>query len=68
MANLYATYMSAYDHISRLQWRIFGQDGRKVCGDYGETKESSLDNMEVIKAEVKQSKNGVRYVRVVVKA
>lgn len=67
MRTLQELWNSAYYHVSRLQWRIFDQSGKKICKDYGKTYSSPLDNMEVIKATIKESKSGQRYVRVTVK-
>ena len=56
------TYDSAYFHTTRIPWRIYGNHSHKLlCANYGTTKESPLDSLEVVKCT---KKNG--YWRIVV--
>ncbi len=56
------TFLGAYFHATRIPWRIYGNHShRLLCSDYGATKESPLDNLEVVKST---KKNG--YWRIVV--
>ena len=65
---LWETFRDAYDHNTNgVQWCVF-RSRKKICGDYGAlTGDQEIDTAEVIKAEVKHSKNGRRYVRVTIK-
>lgn len=65
---LWELYCDAYDcNTNGVQWRVFcGR--KKVCDDYGEMAgELDIDDAEVLKAEVKYSKSGERFVRVSLK-
>ena len=49
-------------------WKIYGRNRKLICADYGSLNASdvTLDDAEVVKAEVKYSKSNIKYVRVVI--
>ena len=51
-----------------VRWKIYGRNRKLICADYGSLKaeDTTLDNSEVYKAEVKINKKGDKYVRVVI--
>lgn len=51
-----------------VRWKIYGRNRKLICADYGSLKaeDTTLDNREVYKAEVKVNKQGDKYVRVVI--
>lgn len=63
---LWELYDSAYMDVARLAWAVF-RGRKKICADYGKMYTDELDDLEVIKSDVKFKKDGTRYVRVVVK-
>ncbi len=53
---------------SEVAWKIYGRNRKLLCADYGSLKadDVTLDEAEVVKAEVKYTKNNIKYVRVVI--
>ena len=53
---------------SSVKWKIYGRNRKLLCADYGSLKKDdlTLDNAEVIKAEIKYTIHNKKYVRVVV--
>ena len=51
-----------------VKWKIYGRNRKLLCADYGSLKNDdlTLDDAEVIKAEIKYTKHNDKYVRVVV--
>lgn len=67
MKTLWDKYTDAY--FDGRVWKIFEKGTRKLlCKDYGEVTEIDypLDDRIFVKAELKRSKNGTEYWRVVV--
>ena len=53
---------------SSVKWKIYYRNRKLICADYGSLKadDETLDNAEVVKAEIKYTKNNIKYVRVVI--
>lgn len=62
---LWKLYDSAYMDVARLAWVIF-RNRKKICDDYGKMYTDELDDLEVVKSDVKFKKDGTKYVRVTV--
>lgn len=61
---LYELFMSSYMSSTRVPWRIYGENNKLICKDYGEEKAGTFDNMQVRSYCYSKSKD---YVRVYVK-
>ena len=64
---LWEKFMNSTQPIS-VRWKVYGRNRKLLCADYGSLKsdDETLDNLEVYKAEVKYTKDNIKYVRVVV--
>lgn len=55
---------------SSVVWKIYEKGtGKLLCADYGslKTEDCTLDDLEIVKAEIKYNKYGLKYVRATVK-
>lgn len=64
---LWEKFVNSTQPIS-VRWKVYGRNRKLLCADYGSLKsdDETLDNLEVYKAEVKYTKDNIKYVRVVV--